>query len=161
MIKRINGILYNSDKSPAIMVRTNGKDKNDPEFYSESLMEKLGGHPFLYKQGKGISEFINNLSDPNLTFNTEEIVPLTKQEAAQWMSGLADPMVVSYFFGDMSNRENAEDPYRASLKISQKYMDLLDRIGEDRGMSRTETIRWMLAHYDPNHEIESSSIKMI
>lgn len=82
MKKVINGKLYNTETAKCIGQWSNGLFTNDFNYCSEDLYITKSGAYFLHGDGGAMS--IYSVSRGNNRGGSEEIIPLTPQDAREW-----------------------------------------------------------------------------
>ena len=89
MKKNINGKTYNTETAKKIAEWDNGLSYNDFDFCSEELYCKRTGEYFLYGSG-GARTSWGTVTDDGWLAGGSDIVPLTPEEAQEWLRGNTD-----------------------------------------------------------------------
>lgn len=91
MNKIINGKRYNTETAELIASADNGYGKNDFEYTYEELYKKRTGEYFLYGKGGGLTSYAERVpGGGGALMGGEKIIPLTREEAAQWAENHMD-----------------------------------------------------------------------
>ena len=86
MKKIIDRMLFNTETAEEIHSYSNGYGYSDFHHLAETLyLTKLGAY-FLHGEGGGLSKYAVRVG--NGTCEGEEIVPMTKDEAYQWLESV-------------------------------------------------------------------------
>ena len=82
MKKIIKGKKYNTDTAKLMGTYTNGRSYSDLEFMMRELYKKRTGEFFLYNTGGPMS--VMAVYDGNSISGSEDIIPVTEEEAKEW-----------------------------------------------------------------------------
>jgi len=86
MKKVIDKKLYDTETADKIAAWDNGHGTTDGHYISEDLYRTKKGNWFLHGEGGGLSSYAESCGQ-NETCGGESIVPLTSEEALEWLSG--------------------------------------------------------------------------
>lgn len=89
MKKIIDGKTYNTETAKKIAEWDNGLSYNDFDYRSEELYRKRTGEYFLYGSGGARTEW-GTVMDDGWLAGGSNIVPLTQEEAQDWLRGNTD-----------------------------------------------------------------------
>lgn len=88
MIKIINRKKYDTDT--AYCIATNeAYPPRDFKHYEEELYQKENGEFFLHGKGGGLSKYASSIDNHTFDFG-EEIIPLSEEEAREWVETYAN-----------------------------------------------------------------------
>lgn len=101
MKKIINGKKYNTDT--AIEIASSGPDglsTTDFRYYDETLYRKKTGEFFLAGEGHGMTKYAS--SNGNTSGWGEAIIPLSDDEAKEWVEQECDSETYEEIFGEVT-----------------------------------------------------------
>ena len=99
MKKIINGRMYDTETAEKIEEWDNGMYGNDFRACEETLYKKKTGEYFIYGHGGALSKY--SISCGNGSTGSSDIIPLTEDEAKNWMETKGDPDVYLEEFGEV------------------------------------------------------------
>ena len=99
MIKIINRKKYDTDTAEELLCYANGHDSTRFQSYSETLYRKRTGEYFLHGEGGPMSPYAEHVD--NLRMSGERLVPLTDDEAKDWVAEHFDGEDYIEIFGDV------------------------------------------------------------
>lgn len=99
MIKIINKRKYDTDTAEELLTYSNGYSTSNFQHYTETLYRKRTGEFFLYGEGGPTSRYAERLE--NLLMSGSKIVPLTDDEAREWVADHFDGEDYIEIFGDV------------------------------------------------------------
>jgi|SRR5665648_187454 len=133
MRKIINGRTYNTATSKAIGEWWNGLSMNDFQHCYETLYKNTKGAYFLHGEGGALSRYA--VSNGNSTSGSEQITPLTKDEAMEWAEKRLEADEYESEFGeqeeagsDLTTRE------RVNLTLDSGIMTNLRNLSKSSGV---------------------------
>ena len=100
MKKIINNKLYNTDTAKEITAYDNGYSGRDFKAVHEILFKKKTGEYFIYGWGGPMSKYAKSVGC-NSWSGSEDITPLTVDEAKAWMEAYASADDYIAEFGDI------------------------------------------------------------
>lgn len=89
MKKIINGKMYNTETAKEVATWSNSYNFDDFNYCEETLYKKKTGEYFLYGMGGALSKYAR-LCGSNGSGGGSEFVPLSENEAKEWMERYAD-----------------------------------------------------------------------
>ena len=101
MKKIIGGKLYNTDTATRVYSYCNGLSNRDFNNMTEHLYRKKTGEFFLHGWGGAMSKY-REQCDGNMWSGGESIIPLTIEEAKEWLERYADADVYIECFGEVA-----------------------------------------------------------
>lgn len=90
--------VYDTDNALMIAEDWNGLGGNDFRSLNEELYKTKKGNYFLYGSGGPLTKY--GKSSGNQTFGSSEIIPMSKQEAYQWLEQHSETEAIEEFFLD-------------------------------------------------------------
>lgn len=99
MKKIINGKKYDTDTAKLMGTYTNGISYSDFEFFMSELYKKKTGEFFLYQEGGPMS--IVAVHHGNNTTGSERIIPISENEAKEWVEKYMDADEYENIFGEV------------------------------------------------------------
>ncbi|MTI67130.1 MAG: hypothetical protein FH753_11115 [Firmicutes bacterium] len=99
MKKVINRKVYNTETAELIAEYWNGLGVSDFRYLSEDLYRTKKGAYFLHGSGGPMTKYSE--SSGNSTWGIETIIPLTDQEAYEWLEEHDESEVIEKYFGNM------------------------------------------------------------
>lgn len=100
MKKIINHKLYNTDTATLLAVWDNSYFPNDFNYICEELYQKKNGEYFLYGTGGPLTHYCVPCGS-NSYSGSAEIIPLSLEEAKDWVETNADADTYIRCFGDV------------------------------------------------------------
>jgi len=83
MKKVINKKMYNTETAECLATFDNGLNKSDFNWIAESLFKTKNGAYFLHGEGGPLTEYSEECGSNSWT-GSDEITPLTRDEAVEW-----------------------------------------------------------------------------
>ena len=96
----IDGKEYDTDTAKCVGSYKNTPYHNDANFYEEMLYRKKTGEFFLYGQGNTASKYAEVRAD-RMRSPGEIIIPLTEDEAKNWVEQYGDVDTYIELFGEV------------------------------------------------------------
>ena len=112
MRKIINGKSYDTEKATEVGCWSNNLSTRDFHHCTETLYRKRTGEYFLHGEGGAMSKYARAI-DTNSWSGSEDIKPLTVEEARRWAEKNLDADEYEAEFGEV-----AEDDSRTVLSIT-------------------------------------------
>lgn len=100
MKKVINGKLYNTETADKICSWSNNYYPNDLHYYIERLYKKKKGEFFLHGEGGAFSKYSIGIWGGG-SIAGEKIIPLTLQEAKDWVENYSSIEIYEKLFGEI------------------------------------------------------------
>lgn len=131
MKKIINGKSYDTDKATQVGIWSNDRSPRDFSHCSETLYRKRTGEYFLHGEGGPQSKYARAI-DVNSWSGSEDIKPLTAEEARRWAEKNLSAQEYESEFGEV-----AEDDSRTVLSITMatSLAERLRREASQAGLS--------------------------
>ena len=135
MKKIINGKRYDTETAKLI-----GEDSysnpSDFDYWSEELYQKKTGEFFLYGEGGARTQYAQAV-DQNSWTGGERIMPLSYDEAREWVEKHLDADTYEEVFGPV-----AEDDSRRALNLSlpASIADTLKRMAAETGKTQSDIV---------------------
>lgn len=98
MIKIIDGKRYNTDKAELI-ANNSYSNPSDFHYFSEDLYRTQNGNWFIYGEGGAMSKYAVQV-EQNSWGGSEEIRPLTENEAYDWLEAIGEVEAIEKYFAD-------------------------------------------------------------
>jgi len=98
MKKIINRTIYDTDKSKLIAEHSNGLSRYDFYYLHEKLYRTSRCLWFIFGEGGPNTRYRTKCGD--MFSSGINIIPLTKNEALEWMELIDQPIVMEKYFGD-------------------------------------------------------------
>lgn len=135
MKKIIDGRRYDTETAKLI-----GEDSysnpSDFNYWSEDLYQKKTGEFFLYGEGGARTKYAQAI-DSNSWCGGERIMPLSFQEAREWVEKHLDADTYEEVFGPVAE----DDSKRAlNLSISTSIADTLKRMAAESGRTQSDIV---------------------
>ena len=89
MKKIINGKMYNTETAKKVATWDNGYPYGDFHYCEETLYKKKTGEYFFYGEGGPLSKYARSCGNDDWC-GGDEFVPLSENEAREWMEKNAD-----------------------------------------------------------------------
>lgn len=135
MKKIINGKKYDTDTAEAITEYESDYPRNDFRWYAETLYRKRTGEFFLGGEGNAMSKYAERCYDG--WGSGEGITPISVSEAKEWLETCSDADTYEKVFGEVAEDDSKKI---VSLSITQEASDLLARLAQDMGESRSAIV---------------------
>lgn len=100
MKKIINGKMYNTETAKEVATWSNSYNFGDFNYCEETLYKKKTGEYFLYGMGGALSKYARSCGS-NGSSGGSEFVPLSENEAKEWMERYADAEDYIAEFGEV------------------------------------------------------------
>lgn len=100
MKKIINGRKYDTETAQRIGYRSNGGGWRDFSHVEESLYRKRTGEFFIHGEGGPMTGYARSTGQ-NSWSGGEDIIPLTEQEAREWVERYLDADQYEEIFGEV------------------------------------------------------------
>lgn len=97
MKRIINGRKYDTDTAKCLGTWENGYGCNDFKYVKEDLYRKKTGEFFLHGEGGAMTEYSESYAGN--TCGSERIIPLTEDEAKEWVENQLDADDYESIFG--------------------------------------------------------------
>ena len=97
--KVIEGKLYNTEAATKVASWDNGVYGNDFRACDEELYQTKKGNWFMVGSGGPMSKY--SVTRGNSTSGTTEIVPMTKEEAYEWLEKNNEIELIEEYFGQI------------------------------------------------------------
>lgn len=110
MKKVINGKMYNTETANYIASNRSDYYKNDFRYFEEDLYQKKTKEFFLYGYGGAASKYAESLSSGGF-IDGEKIIPLSENEAREWVEKNLEADKYTEIFGKTKERENMNKKY--------------------------------------------------
>ena len=141
MKKYIGGSRYDTDTARLI-----GEDgysyPGGFSWWSEKLYCTKAGKYFIYGKGGPMSRYSRKISY-NETSGSEEIIPVSEEEARKWAEEHLDADEVELFFGGESKEETA----RLQVFVSSSLIEKLDEKCDELHCPRADIVSTALRKY--------------
>jgi hypothetical protein len=140
MRKIINGHRYDTDSAKFIISYAAELTPDDDEYYEEKLYRTKAGMFFLYAKGNSGSPYSKPVGIKWI--GTEEILPLSEEEAQNWIDAKTDLDAdeYEYLFG------KASEKIKISADLSEADKARFDKLKEHKRMSAGELISWLMSN---------------
>ena len=99
MKKIINYKKYDTDTAKEIASMSSGGSYTDFKHYEETLYRKKTGEFFIFGEGGAMSKYCERAAYENMWTSGSRIVPLTLEEAQQWVMEFCDGDTYESLFG--------------------------------------------------------------
>lgn len=142
MKKVINGKLYNTETARRCGEFEPNPYRSDFSWYSETLYQKKTGEFFLHGDGNAASPYSKSCGQ-NEWCGSEEIQPLTYDEAQKWAEEHLDGDEYIAIFGEPAEDERAQ----LNLHISAAVIQKLKRVATERGVSAGALVEELVTNY--------------
>lgn len=131
MKKIISGKRYDTEKAQEIGDAWHGGGPRDFHYYRETLYRKRTGEFFLYGTGNAASKYSRKVGI-NEWAGDERLVPLTYDEAREWVEKELDADTYEELFGVV---EDMEEKTVITLSVPAAVADLLRKEAARTGRS--------------------------
>lgn len=142
MKKVINSKLYNTETAKKCGEYEPNPYRSDFSWYCETLYLKKTGEFFLHGDGNAASKY-NKSCGLNEWSGSEEIKPLTYDEAQKWAEEHLDGDEYIAIFGEPAEDERAQ----LNLHISAAVIQKLKRVATERGVSAGALVEELVTNY--------------
>ena len=95
----IDGIRYDTDKAECIAGDCGGEGKRDFNWFDEDLYRTAKGRWFIAGEGGPRSKYAETVGQ-NRWSSGSRIIPLTPDEARQWLEHAGKTACIEKYFGD-------------------------------------------------------------
>jgi hypothetical protein len=139
MRKIINGRTYNTETSKCIGEWNNGCYGSDFRACSEVLYKNTKGAYFLHGEGGPMSKYA--VHHGNETSGSEEIIPMTYEEAREWAEEHLDADEYEAEFGEAEEAEgDLTTRERVNLTLDSGIMANLRKLSESSGVPMSKMV---------------------
>lgn len=148
MKKIINGKRYDTDT--AKLIGSDGySNPSDFDYWSEDLYQKKTGEFFLYGEGGARTKYAQAI-DSNSWCGGERIMPLSFQDAREWVEDHLDADTYEEVFGPV-----AEDDSRKTVGFSLpvSVADTLKRMAAESGRTQSDIVAELI-----DREVQSEGL---
>lgn len=142
MKKVINSKLYNTETAKKCGEYEPNPYRSDFSWYRETLFLKKTGEFFLHGDGNAASKYSKSCG-LNEWSGSEEIKPLTYDEAQKWAEEHLDGDEYIAIFGEPAEDERAQ----LNLHISAAVIQKLKRVATERGVSAGALVEELVTNY--------------
>lgn len=142
MKKVINGKLYNTETARRCGEYEPNPYRSDFSWFCETLYLKKTGEFFLHGDGNAASPYSKSCGQ-NEWSGSEEIKPLTYDEAQKWAEEHLDGDAYIEIFGEPAEDERAQ----LNLHISAAVIQKLKRVATERGVSAGALVEELVTNH--------------
>lgn len=103
MKKIINGKMYNTETAKEIGSWNNGRYRSDFYYVGETLYKKKTGELFVFGEGGAASRYAERCGGNSTCFG-EDIIPLSQQDAKEWVERKLDADAYVELFGEVEEQ---------------------------------------------------------
>jgi len=135
MKKVINGSVFDTAKAKFLGSWSNGHNNNDFSYCGERLFITKSGKYFLHGEGGAYSTYA--VHSGNNTCGGELILPLTPQEAREWVERHLDGEEYETIFGTV---EEGPDKIPLNITVSPELKNKLERMRTETNKSISQLI---------------------
>lgn len=142
MKKYINNKCYNTATAKLLGDwYTKGLSNRDFAYVEEELYVKRSGEYFLHGKGGAMSKYgkIVNRS----AVGSEEIIPLSYEEAKVWAEKHLEPDKYDKIFGEIAESDNSEN-VRVHVSLRSDVAEQLKRNAQQKHMNTSEYVAYLI-----------------
>ncbi|MFA5382195.1 MAG: hypothetical protein WC356_03445 [Candidatus Micrarchaeia archaeon] len=136
MKKIIEGKKYDTDTAKLIGENSNGGSWNDFRHFEEELYQKKTGEFFLHGKGGPMTKYSRQV-EQNSTSGSEKIIPLSFQEAREWVESHMEAEEYENLFGKI---EEDESKTIVTLYLTRGLIERLRRESQEKGVGLSALI---------------------
>jgi hypothetical protein len=143
MKKIINGAKYDTNTAKKMGSWSNTADQRNFSYCEEILYRTKSGKYFLHGQGGAMSRYASHSADGSSGWG-EEIIPMSREVAAEWAEERLDGEEYEAIFGEVE--ETADDAKeQMNVFVSPKLKQALWKIAEEKKISLSAVVDELLS----------------
>ena len=142
MDKIIRGKRYNTETATEIAEYSSDYSRSDFKWYEEELYQKRTGEFFLHGHGGPMTKYAESDGD-GWTYG-EKIIPLTVDEAKDWVEKYSDTETYIKLFGDPDEDGFIPGKSSITLRISNQSIKRMDNMAKASGTTRSAIIEKLI-----------------
>lgn len=133
MKKIIGGKRYDTETAKLIGTGDNGYPCNDFHWFEESLYLKRTGEFFLHGEGGPLSKYVRSVG--NTSYGDEKLVPITRDEAKEWVEKYLDAEDYEALF-----EVEEENSILYSVNLPASIYEEIKKQAEEKGVTMKDIV---------------------